>query len=113
MKTMEYQNTNHNRVYLGALIVLVGGILLLDQLNMVYIPDWLFNWPAILILIGIYSGIKHNFSNFAWLVWIFIGSVFLAEDALPGMRIDDFAWPAGLIILGGYLILRRSFQHRV
>lgn len=112
METMEYKSTNHHRVYLGALIVLVGGVLLMDQLNMVYIPDWLYNWPTILVLIGIYSGIKHNFNSLGWLVWIFIGGIFLAEDAIPGIDIGDFAWPAGLIILGAYLILRKSFQHK-
>jgi hypothetical protein len=109
---MECQGANHNRVYLGALIVLVGGVLLLDQLNMILIPDWLFNWPAILVLIGIYSGIKHNFSNLGWLVWVFIGVVFLADDALPGVDVGDFAWPAGLILLGVLLIARKSFQRK-
>jgi hypothetical protein len=112
METMEYKSINHNRVYLGALVVLVGGVLLLDELNIAVIPDWLYNWPTILILVGLYSGIKHNFSNFGWLVWVFIGGVFMADDALPGMQIDEIAWPAGLIILGAYLIARKSFQHK-
>ena len=109
---MQYKSANNNRVYLGALIVLVGGVLLLDQLDMVFIPDWLFSWPALLILIGIYSGIKHNFNSLGWLIWIFIGGIFMAEDAFPGVDVGDFAWPAGLIILGGYMIARKSFQHK-
>ena len=113
METIKYQSANHNRIYLGALIVIIGGVLLADQLNMVFIPDWLYSWPTILILIGIYSGIKHNFSNLGWLIWIFIGGVFLADDALPGMRIDEFAWPAGLIALGVYLIARKSFRRKI
>lgn len=114
MKTIiENKSASNSRIILGAIIVLVGGVLLADQLNVFLIPDWLFNWPIILILIGLYSGAKHNFANFGWLVWIFIGSVFLLDDAVPGMNVGDFAWPAGLIILGVYLIVRRSFQKKL
>ncbi|MBS1531689.1 MAG: hypothetical protein JSU01_15390 [Bacteroidetes bacterium] len=112
MKTIQCQSANYNRVFLGAFLAIVGGVLLLDQLNIVYIPDWLYSWPALLIIIGIYSGIKHNFSNLGWLIWVFIGGVVLVDDALPGSNIGDFAWPAGLIILGAYLIARKSFQHK-
>jgi len=113
METMAYKSANQNRIYLGALIAIIGGALLLDQLNLVFIPDWLYNWPTILILIGIYSGIKHNFNNFGWMVWIFIGGVFLADDAIPGIDVGNFAWPAGLIILGVYIIARKSFQRKI
>src|SRR5579872_932582 len=114
MKTIiENKSASNSRIILGAIIVVVGGILLADQLNVFLIPEWLFNWPTILILIGLYSGAKHNFSNLGWLVWIFIGGVFLLDDAMPGMNISDFAWPAGLIILGVYLVTRRSFHKKV
>jgi len=114
MKTIiENKSASNTRVILGAIIVIVGGILLADQLNIFLIPNWLFNWPTILILVGLYSGAKHNFSNLSWLVWMFIGSMFLLDDAIPGMNIGNFAWPAGLIILGVYLIARRSFQKKV
>jgi hypothetical protein len=114
MKTIiENKSANNSRIILGAIIVLVGGVLLADQFNISLVPDWLFNWPIILILIGLYNGAKHNFNNLGWLVWIFIGGAFLLDDALPGMNIGDFAWPAGLIILGVYLIARRSFHKKV
>jgi hypothetical protein len=114
MKTIiENKNANHSRTILGAIILVIGTFLLADQLNWFFIPDWIFSWPMILVLIGLYSGVKHNFQNLGWLVWIFIGGVFLADDALPGLNIEDFAWPAGLIILGAYLITRRSFQRRI
>jgi hypothetical protein len=115
MKTRVNDNSNpqRSRVILGAFIVIIGALLLVDQLDVVLIPDWLFSWPMILILIGLYSGAKHNFSNLGWLVWIFVGGIFMADDVFPGSNIDDFAWPAGLIILGAYLITRRSFQRRI
>ncbi|MFI5161647.1 MAG: LiaI-LiaF-like domain-containing protein [Sphingobacteriales bacterium] len=115
MKTIieDSRKTQRSRTILGAFVVVIGTILLVDQLNVVLIPDWLFSWPMILILIGLYSGAKHNFQNLGWLVWIFIGGAFLADDAFPGMNIGYFAWPIGLILLGGYFITRRSFQHRI
>jgi hypothetical protein len=113
MKTIiENKSASNSRIILGAIIVLVGGVLLADQFNVFLIPEWVFNWPTILILIGLYSGTKHNFTNLGWLVWIFIGGVFLLDDAMPGLAVSNFAWPAGLIILGVYLIARRSFNKK-
>jgi hypothetical protein len=35
------------------------------------------------------------------------------DDAIPGLNVSDFAWPAGLIVLGAYLIARKSFQPKI
>jgi Domain of unknown function (DUF5668) len=114
MKTLtEDKSASHrSRTILGAFIVVIGTILLVDQLDLVLIPDWLFSWPIILIIIGLYSGAKHNFQNTTWLILLLVGLAFLADDALPGLMLSNFIWPAALIILGAYIIMRRGFTNK-
>src|SRR5438445_2210094 len=106
MKTIidDKSTSNKSRTILGAFIVVIGTILLVDQLDLLIIPSWLFTWPMILIIIGLYSGAKHNFQNYSWLVITLIGIAFLADDALPGMMISNFIWPPAVIIVRLYLI---------
>ncbi|HVW14577.1 MAG TPA: DUF5668 domain-containing protein [Mucilaginibacter sp.] len=112
MKTIiENQSSGRNsRTILGIILFLVGAILLVDQLNLFFLPGWLFSWPMLLIVIGLYVGAKHNFSNLSWLVLVLLGIAFLVDDAIPGLLVSNFIWPAGLIILGVYIIMRRSFR---
>ena len=112
MKTIiENQNNKHNgRVIAGAIIAIIGGLLLIDQLDIVLVPDWVFSWPMLMIAIGLYVGVKHNFQNLSWLVLMLIGGAFMADDAFPGYNVGDFIWPSAIIILGVYIILRNSHK---
>ncbi|HLI92998.1 MAG TPA: DUF5668 domain-containing protein [Puia sp.] len=48
------------RVWAGLFLVGIGAVLVLDQMGFP-LPDWLFNWPAILIAIGLLSGSGMDF----------------------------------------------------
>jgi predicted membrane protein len=62
----------------------------------------------ILILVGIYSGFKHNFRNNGWLFMIGIGGFFLADRFIPGLSLGNFFWPIAIIAIGIIFILRPS-----
>jgi len=70
-------------------------------------PDWFFSWEMLLIAIGIIVGVKSKFRDFAWLILIGIGLVFLADDIYP-INIKNYIWPAVIIIVGLVIILRPS-----
>lgn len=110
MKTiLENKSASHNgRAIVGVILFLVGGALLIDQLDLFFVPDWVFSWPMLLIAIGVFIGARSNFQNLSWAVVSFIGLAFLLDDILPGLLIGNFIWPAALILLGVYLIMRRS-----
>src|ERR1700729_2504648 len=55
------------RVFLSLLLVVVGGLLLARQMGAV-IPDWIFSWQILLIGIGIFSGLAHEFRGPGWLI---------------------------------------------
>jgi predicted membrane protein len=90
---------------IGGIILLgIGGILLARQAG-VNLPSWLFTWPMILIIVGVFVGIKTHFKDFGWLLLIGIGTFFLV-DKMPNVEIREFILPiivisAGLIVLLG------------
>lgn len=113
-KPNNFRKQQHNRTFAGIILVLVGGALLLRNLNFP-LPYWLFSWPMILIIIGLYSGIKHSFRNATWIVLIGIGGFFLLDDFIPDLSIKELFWPVIIIGLGILFILRprrRSWQYR-
>ncbi|MEI9959340.1 MAG: DUF5668 domain-containing protein [Ferruginibacter sp.] len=67
---------NGSRVFGGLILVGVGAALLLRNSGFPF-PTWIFTWPMILILVGIYSGVKHNFRNNTWIIMIAVGGFFL------------------------------------
>lgn len=99
---------NNGRVVGGAILLVIGVIFLLQQLNVFALAGWLFHWPTWLILWGLYIGARHNFRNGGWLIMVLIGGVFLANDAIPDFDAWAFAWPVAIIIFGFWLIIRRN-----
>lgn len=84
---------------MGLLLLVVGAGLLLRQTGYP-IPDWIFSWQMILILVGLFIGIRHGFKDFSWLIMIVVGFVFLSDDIWPGMRLKQFAVPIIVIAVG-------------
>ncbi len=101
----DMKNRDNGRIIGGLIIIGVGAVLLLRNTG-VYFPRWLFSWPMILILVGIYSGFKHNFRNPSWMILIGIGSFFLVQRFIPGLSREPLFWPL-VIIAGGVLFMLR------
>lgn len=102
---------SRGRVLTGVLLFLIGILLLLKTSDLVWFPDWFFTWPMILIAIGIFSGIKHGFRGGAWLVFLLIGGLFMANQINPGWHMERYIWPIVLIAVGIGFILRPR-RHR-
>ncbi len=106
---IEFQNRpRNNKALMGIVLLIVGAVLLIHQLDLFLFPFWLFRWPMILIAIGLYSGAKHNFRNSGWLILILIGVVFTLNDAVTGFDMGRITWPVMIIIFGLWMILRRG-----
>ncbi len=97
----------HNgRVYGGLFLLVLGAIFFLKQADFVFFPHWLFSWPMILIAVGVFTGLKHNFRGAGWLIPIVIGMIFLIDRMDIGLDLHRFIVPAILICIGLSLILR-------
>jgi predicted membrane protein len=99
---------NNGKVFAGLILLVVGSLLLLRQFSFFFFPGWLFSFPTLLIVIGLYTGYKHNFKNPSWFIMVLIGTIFLSRHILPWFDLRDFVWPIGIIGLGLWLILRRN-----
>ena len=108
-RDMERPNRGPGRLWAGLFLLLIGGVLLLDQMGFP-LPDWLFTWHALLIAIGLFIGLRHGFRGGSWLILILIGAFFLFQDNFPNLPIHRFLWPAALIAVGLLIIVspRRS-----
>jgi len=97
-----------NNLSFGVILLLIGSILLLDRMDVIDF-SWVFSWPFILIGIGLYSIIRHGLKNEFGIIMLLIGSFFLIrrENFIPD-DYYDYLLPAGIIIIGLYLIFSRS-----
>lgn len=100
------KNRNGARVVGGLLLVAAGAALLIRNMGYFDLPYWLFSWPMILILVGIYSGVKHNFQNNGWIIMIAVGVFFLADRFIPNLKLEPAFWPLIIIGLGIVFIFR-------
>ena len=101
------------RLWAGLFMLLVGGVLLLDQMGFP-LPDWLFSWHILLIAIGLFLGLRHNFRGGAWLILIMVGGCYLIQDFYPKTELKRFIGPCALIFIGFIIIFRpkRSWKHQ-
>ena len=100
-------NKPHNgKTMAGVIILIIGGILLIDQLDLFFIPHWLFSWPMLIITYGLYMGGKYNFRKPIWIWMIAIGTAFLFTENFDNA--DRIVWPAAIIGVGAWMIMRHS-----
>jgi len=104
---------NDGSIAFGVIILGIGIVLLFRKFGL-YIPDWVLTWPMILIAVGTYTLISHQFKSFFGSVVLFIGVYFLLKREFDlDLGLDQFIWPVGLIALGIYLITYKKREHKV
>lgn len=94
-----------NRVVGGLILIGIGAVLFAEKMGVVW-PSWLLSWPMLMIVVGLYSGIKHNFKNATWIILIAVGSLFLWDEMVDDVSLKQFTFPIILIALGLLSILR-------
>lgn len=105
VKDFDNAEMQNSRLPAGLLLLAIGFLLLAYKLG-APIPRWLFSWPMILIVVGIFVGVKSKFENPGAFIMILIGLVFLADKTIPGINFRNYLVPAILIGLGIIFILR-------
>ena len=96
---MQTNNNTTARLIAGLILIVLGGLFLLDNYGIIYfsLPDFIFQWEYILIVIGsIILATSHNKTAGIILIGIGLFSLF-----------PEF-WPLVLVGLGIYIILKRS-----
>jgi predicted membrane protein len=101
-------NPRNGKAIAGIILLVVGGVLLLQQFNFLFIPDGLVLWPLWLIGWGLFIASRSNFSKPSSFILVAIGVVFLIDKNFHGA--DHIVWPMLLIGFGLWMILRRRGQ---
>jgi predicted membrane protein len=104
-RRMGIYQSSKNSLWTGLLILLIGVVALMKAF-LVPMPEWLFSWPTLLLLLGFFLAIRHNFHGVAWLILMLVGGVFLLERANPDISMRQYTWPLVLIVVGLFIILR-------
>ena len=96
------------QMVLGLIIVVVGVLFTLDNLDILYARDYLRYWPALLVVYGVAKMAlpERHGSRFWGLVLTFVGAALLIDKLyIFDFRLWDF-WPLLLVAVGAMMILR-------
>lgn len=94
----EWGGHRSGRIFGGVVVMVVGGLLLARQVG-ADIPEWIFTWPSLLIVLGLYVGARHSFKSFGWLIPIGIGAFLLSREHID-LDIWRYFWPVVIILIG-------------
>lgn len=97
---VDYEKREKRGRIWGGIILIGGGAVWLAHVMGVVMPSWLFTWPSILILAGLFVLGKNGFQKPGGLIMLVIGGFFLYQQANPEIHIRQFFWPAFIILLG-------------
>ena len=111
LATEKNNNNFRNGRALGGIVIITVGTLLLVKKMGIDLPGWLFSFPMIPIVIGIYIGARHRFRNLQWLIPVAIGVVLLIANEVD-MDIHRYIWPMIIIGVGLAMILRPGKSKR-
>ncbi len=95
----------NGHIWTGVFILVIG-VLALLRATYDDFPRWIFSWQMLLIALGLFIGLRHNFKGPAWFILIIIGSIFLFNGFYPELQFRRYLWPAALIAVGLYFIFR-------
>ena len=99
---------NDGGIIFGFVILIIGVLLLLKKVG-IFIPSWVLTWPMILIAIGLFTLIKHEFKSLFGGFMLFLGSYFLLRNEFGfSLALDRYIFPIALIVLGVYLITKKK-----
>ncbi len=93
----------------GLILLGIGCLFLLRNLDLMFFPHWLFSFPVILIAIGAILGSRKGFNRPAPHILMFIGSILLFNDIFDNSRLT---WPLAIIGIGLWIIFKPSLYSK-
>jgi predicted membrane protein len=104
---------NQGRIFWGLLLIVLGGLFLLDQMDKLDFGDLIGRyWPVVFIILGVSILLSNNFQNVgSGIFFIAFGAFFL----LVRLRIFDrmvwsYLWPLAIIGVGVWILVRPAWH---
>lgn len=106
-----YKRRTGGRAMAGAILIILGGLFLLDNLSYFDfgIRGYIFSWPMILIVVGLI--IFLNSRDRSGLIIMGVGGVFLAGRVFD-VSVAEF-WPVILILFGVFILFSPKRRHHM
>ena len=105
----ENNNKIDKRVLLGGILIILGGIFLLNTMDILHFrfAHVVFSWPFIMLIIGLFVLVNTD-KKFLGGILTGIGALFLIPRIFPRIDYDaGIIIPVFLIALGAYIILKK------
>jgi predicted membrane protein len=110
-----HRRPNAGRIFWGLVLILIGALVLFERFGL-HDLGWILSnwWPAIFILIGISILIGNGFRRpVSGLLFILFGTFFLLRELdILDYDVWHYFWPAALVLLGLWIILKPAFRGR-
>jgi predicted membrane protein len=106
---VENRSRSNSRMIAGLILVIIGALFLLDNLNFLYfnLPHVIFSFPAILIIIGLLILANSEKKGFG-IILVVVGTVWILPRIFPWIYINGGVIFSVLIIaLGIYILTKR------
>jgi predicted membrane protein len=113
IKNSRRSGVSGTRIFVGIILILLGGLFLLENLDLIYfdIPRIIFSFPMILIILGAIIMINSRKKNFGILLFV-IGIFLMFPRIFPWIHYNaSIVFPIIIIILGIFIITRRRDHH--
>lgn len=94
----------HNKLFGPFILIIIGIILLLQRLPL-NVPEWVFSWNTILIVVGLVLGAKSGFRHWVWFGLILLGVGNILSNYYVQEQYQGIVFPAGLIVFGIFIFL--------
>lgn len=106
------ENNDSKRLWLGIIFIVLGGLWLLNNLDIPYfedlIPRYLISWKSIIIIVGVFLFFGRDKKAPGLMLMLVGGFLLLDEIFWLDISFWEVFWPAVLLFLGGTLILKRG-----
>jgi predicted membrane protein len=104
---MEFEQGNNRRFLFGLVLIVFGGLWILEKLNIFpeSVSDMIISWQSLLVLIGVIALI--NGSETTGWVLILIGTIFMVPHFFEvPWELRRLTWPLLLVIIGVLMLVR-------
>ncbi len=104
---MEFEQGNNRRFLFGLVLIVFGGLWILEKLNILpeSVSDMIISWQSLLVLIGVIALI--NGSETTGWVLILIGTIFMVPHffEIP-WELRRLTWPLLVVVVGVLMLVR-------
>ncbi len=111
---VENRSKTNSRNIVGLILVVIGALFLLDNLNFLYfnIPHIIFSFPTILIIVGVLI-LANSEKRGTGIIFVIVGTVLLLPRIFPWIAFNSGVVFSILIIALGIYILTKRRSHSV